>query len=59
MCKKYKIPIQAAAIQFALKNPVVTSIVLGMDEFKQVKENLKFLDYKINDYFWKELDLVS
>ncbi len=59
LCKKYKIPIQAAAIQFALKNPVVTSIVLGMDEFKQVKENLKFLDYKINDYFWKELDLVS
>ena len=52
---EYRIPIQAAAIQFPLKKNIVKSVVLGMDEKQQIKQNLNYLHFKIEEEFWSRL----
>ena len=59
LCKKFNIPIQAASIQFPLKNKNVSSIILGMDQVNQINENLKYLNIKIDKDFWNYLDNIS
>ena len=56
LCDEFNIPVQAAAIQFPLRNKNVSSIILGMDEVNQIQENLNFLSLKINNDFWEQLD---
>ena len=58
ICQKNSVPIQAAAIQFCLRNKAVTSLILGIDEIHQIRSNLKFLNFKINHEFWNELAQV-
>lgn len=59
LCRKFNIPIQAASIQFPLKNKYVSSIILGMDEISQIKENLKYLNIKIDREFWNNLKNIQ
>ncbi len=59
LCRKFNIPIQAASIQFPLKNKHVSSIILGMDEISQIKENLKYLNIKIDREFWNNLKNIQ
>ena len=59
LCRKFNIPIQAASIQFPLKNKHVSSIILGMDEISQIKENLKYLNIKIDGEFWNNLKNIQ
>ncbi len=59
LCRKFNIPIQAASIQFPLKNKYVSSIILGMDEISQIKENLKYLNIKIDGEFWNNLKNIQ
>ena len=58
LCKKFNIPIQAASIQFPLKNKNVSSIILGMDQVNQINENLKYLNIKIDKNFWDCLEKI-
>ena len=55
LCQKFNIPIQAAAIQFPLKNKNVNSIILGIDDVNQINQNLNFLNFRIEDNFWDQL----
>ena len=55
ICKKYEVPVPAAAIQFCYKNELVTSMILGMDRFDQVEQNLGFLNFPIPEDLWKDL----
>ena len=54
LCVKYKVPVPAAAIQFCLRHPAVTSVILGMDETAQIKENIAYSNHPIADDFWEE-----
>ena len=56
-CNKYKIPVPAAAIQFCYLNSKVTSLILGMDDPKQIKQNMDYLKYPIPKDFW--IDLIN
>jgi len=58
LCDEFDIPIQSAAIQFPLRNKSVDSIILGMDEISQIKKNLFYLKYEIDNDFWNELDKI-
>ena len=55
ICKKYEVPVPAAAIQFCYKNELVTSMILGMDRLDQVSQNLEFLNLPIPEDLWKDL----
>ena len=55
VCKEFNLPIQSAALQFCNSHPAVCTMILGMDRPKQVNENIKYLNYKINNDFWLKL----
>ena len=55
MEQQFKIPIQAAALQFCNSNPAVSTMILGMDRPNQINQNLEFLNFEINNDFWLKL----
>ncbi len=58
LCKKYNISVKSAAIQFPLRQNYVSSLLLGIDEKKQIKENIDLLNVKIDEEFWLELEKI-
>ena len=55
VCKKFEVPISAAALQFCNYNKLISTMILGMDKPNQIQENISLLNYKIDLNFWKEL----
>ena len=55
ICSEFKIPIAAAALQFANAPEVVSTLVLGMDKPFQVKKNNDLLKVSIDKDFWNML----
>tara|TARA_B100000674_G_scaffold451364_1_gene422072 strand:- start:566 stop:1546 length:981 start_codon:yes stop_codon:yes gene_type:complete len=58
LCKKFNISVKSAAIQFPLRQESVNSLLLGIDEKKQIKENIALLNVKIDEDFWLELKKI-
>jgi D-threo-aldose 1-dehydrogenase len=55
VCKRWNIPIAAAALQFPLGHPIVASIIPGAITTKQVEQNLAAFRCPIPADFWAEL----
>jgi len=55
VCKKHKVPLMAAALQFPLHHPAITSVIPGMRSPAEVVENLDLMGRKIPRAFWQEL----
>lgn len=53
ICAEHGIPVEAAALQFPLLHPAVTSVVVGMRTADEVEQNRAFLDTKIPVEFWQ------
>ncbi|MGV1760250.1 aldo/keto reductase [Rhizobium sp. A22-96] len=56
ICKRHNVPLQAAAIQFPFRNPLVSAAVLGMSRVERIKQNLAWAKTAIPESFWTELD---
>jgi D-threo-aldose 1-dehydrogenase len=55
VCKRHKVPLKAAALQFPLHHPAITSVIPGMRSPKEVAENIKLISFKIPKAFWRDL----
>jgi D-threo-aldose 1-dehydrogenase len=55
VCARHGVSLQAAALQFPLHNPVVSSIIPGARSIAEVEANLGFLQQPIPEDFWVEL----
>lgn len=55
VCREFEVPLAAAALQFPLMHPGVTSVVIGMEEPAQVDRNVASLDVRIPSAFWTRL----
>jgi D-threo-aldose 1-dehydrogenase len=55
VCMRHDIPLRAAAIQFPLAHPLVTSVIPGANAKEQVNQNLEALLQPIPAAFWSEL----
>lgn len=59
LCAEFGVPLQAVALQYALQNDAVTSVVTGMRSKTEVTQNLAFMRTPIPADFWARLnDLV-
>ncbi len=58
VCRRGGVSLAAAAVQFALRNPAVASVVLGMRNAAEVRANVAALNVPIADELWAELDAV-
>jgi len=55
ICKKYNVPVPAAALQFCYANKLISSMILGMDRLAQIKQNILYLEHSIPSELWSEL----
>ncbi len=55
VCKRWNVPLAAAALHFPLGHPIVASIIPGAISAKQVEQNLAAFRHKIPADFWAEL----
>ncbi|MDP9137111.1 MAG: aldo/keto reductase [Pseudomonadota bacterium] len=55
LCAKFNVPPGAAALQFSMRDPRITSTICGISQTARIKETLAWAAYPIPDGFWAEV----
>ena len=55
VCREFDVPLMAAALQFVLAHPCVTTVVPGTRDARHLDESLSLLSRPIPAAFWEEL----
>jgi D-threo-aldose 1-dehydrogenase len=55
-CTNYGVPLPAAAIQFPLRHPAVSSVLVGARSAREVVEDMQLLEIAIPEKLWLDLD---
>ena len=58
-CKEFGVPLIAAALQFSMRDPRVTTTVVGMTKPERVQQTLDLAAIEIPDELWTRLDEVG
>jgi D-threo-aldose 1-dehydrogenase len=56
ICEARHVDLKAAALQFPLRHPAVSSILTGCRSVAEVEENVRAFESPIPDELWPELD---
>ncbi|CAM5774949.1 pyridoxal 4-dehydrogenase [Labrys miyagiensis] len=56
ICNRHQVPLQAAAIQYPFRNPLVSAAVLGMSRPERIAPNLAWSRLPIPESFWAEVE---
>lgn len=57
-CKRYGLPLAAAALQFSLRDARIVSTVVGITRPERLTETLKLAQEPVPDELWGELDAI-
>ncbi|MCV6548085.1 MAG: aldo/keto reductase [Cohaesibacter sp.] len=55
VCKKYDVPLPAAAMQFVVAHPAIPSFAAGVRTVEQLDRNIEWFTHSIPSDFWAEL----
>ena len=55
VCRRYGVPLAAAALQFPLAHPAIASVVVGHERAADVARNVAFMRHSIPGAMWAEL----
>ncbi|WP_371186041.1 aldo/keto reductase [Thalassotalea maritima] len=55
VCRMYDVTLAAAALQFPLGHPIISSVIPGLDNPSRVKESIELFFEYIPDEFWQTL----
>ena len=56
VCARYGVPLAAAALQFSLRDPRITSTVIGMTKPERIAQTIELARQPIPDEIWAELE---
>jgi len=55
ICTTYGVPLQAAALQFPMNHPLVTSVIPGARSIAELEQSVRLSSIAIPAAFWREL----
>ena len=55
VCSRHGVPIAAAALQFPLAHPAVTTVLIGARSPREIEENSRFIATPIPEQLWADL----
>ena len=55
VCARYDVPLAAAAVQFSLRDPRITSTIVGVTRPERIDQTLALAAHEIPDALWAEL----
>ena len=58
-CAEYGVPLPAAALQFSLRDPRITSTIIGMTRAERVAQTVALAQHPLPDEIWARLDAVG
>jgi D-threo-aldose 1-dehydrogenase len=58
LCQRFNVSLGAAALQFSLRDPRITSTVVGMTRAERVKQTVALAQEAIPDEFWSQVEEV-
>ncbi|HLV99998.1 MAG TPA: aldo/keto reductase [Ktedonobacterales bacterium] len=56
LCQTYGVPLAAVALQFSLRNPRITSTILGISKPERLQETLRLAQQPIPEHLWERID---
>lgn len=56
VCKRFGVPLAAAALQFSIRDPRIHSTVVGMSQASRIQQTVDYLSVDIPDELWDELE---
>lgn len=56
ICRQYRVPLAAAALQFSLRDPRIVSTIVGVSRPERIAETLTLAAHPIPDELWPHLD---
>jgi D-threo-aldose 1-dehydrogenase len=59
VCGQYGVPLAAAALQFSLRQPMITSTIVGFSRPERIAQTLKLATLPIADELWEELGQLA
>jgi D-threo-aldose 1-dehydrogenase len=59
VCQRFGVPLAAAALQFSLRDPRITSTIVGVTRPERIAQTLELARHPIPDEVWSELDRVG
>jgi D-threo-aldose 1-dehydrogenase len=59
ICRRYNVPLAAAALQFSLRDPRITSTIIGMTRPERVAQTVELALYPIPDQLWSQLEAIA
>ena len=57
-CEHCGVPLAAAALQFSVRDPRITSTIVGFSRPERVAQTLQLAELPIPDPLWDELDEI-
>ena len=55
VCEERQVPLAAAALQFSMRDPRVTSTIVGMSSPQRIEQTLRLAEWPIEDDLWSTL----
>jgi len=55
ICTRHGVPLKAAAIQFPLRHPGVTAVVVGARSRQEIEENVRMFEIEVPDALWEDI----
>jgi D-threo-aldose 1-dehydrogenase len=59
LCEGYGVNLAAAALQFSMREPLITSTAVGMSHPDRVQETLRLMEEEIPEELWEQLDVLA
>jgi len=59
ICAKHAVPIGAAALQFVMRHPAVTTVLIGPRTIAELEQNLAAAGHPIPDALWTDLEAAG
>jgi len=59
LCKEYNVPLAAAALQFSMRDPRITSTIIGYSKPERIQQTLDLASVDIPDELWPKLDALA
>jgi D-threo-aldose 1-dehydrogenase len=57
-CAAYDVPLAAAALQFSLRDPRITSTIVGMTRPERIRQTLDLAALPVPDELWARLEQI-
>lgn len=55
ICSRYAVPLASAALQFSLRDPRITSTIVGMSRPERIEQSIALARYEIPDACWEDV----